>query len=61
MRGQSQGMALYSVQADWRARVGRHTSGAHGTGGVRRGVRLAGNRVGLAGNGVGLERGTGSD
>ena len=54
MRGQSRGMALYSVRADWRAWVGRHTSGACGTGGVGRGV-------GLAGNGVGLERGTGSD
>ena len=40
----SRGMALYSVRADWWARIGRHTSGASGTGGV-----------GLAGNGVGLE------
>ena len=61
MRGQSRGMALYSVRANWRARVGRHTSGARGTGRVGRGVGLAGNGVELAENGVGLERGTGSD
>ena len=57
----SRGMALYSVRADWRARVGRDTSGVRRTGGVIRGIRLVENVVGLAGNGVGLEGGTGSD
>ena len=49
----SRGMALYSVRADWQPRVGRDMSRVHGTGGVGRGV-------GLAGNEVELERGMGS-
>ena len=53
----NRGMAFYSVQADWRARVRRDMSEARGAGGGRTG----GNGIVLAGNEVELEGETGSD